>query len=270
MNRHRERETRPEMSFGEGQRWKEDGNRVTKVKYAGTLVVHWTKPLLRQHRCRRESSGPYGEPEENSLRSYHRSNANRDQIFFTIFFIYIEKKEKKYEEEKDRGKGRRDALYVFSIVRSSRLNIAKGKILFAEKENKKWNSRFFFPLLPISLFTACFSRIFSNFSREIIGKLRIAFTFAIVKYAIKICFVTLRSLLSLNAWMKRSNHVVSFEFEEEKRISPTIRHLRILVLWISLADFNRREEEPTKVQNREQKGGSVKWRIPGRLGAKRK
>lgn len=128
----------------------------------------------------------------------------RIQIFFTIFFIYIEKKEKKYEEEKDRGKGRRDALYVFFIVRSSRLNIAKGKILFAEKENKKWNSRFFFPLLPISLFTACFSRIFSNFSREIIGKLRIAFTFAIVKYAIKICFVTLRSLLSLNAWMKRS------------------------------------------------------------------
>lgn len=31
------------------------GNCVTEVKHARTLVAHWTKPLLPQHRCPEES-----------------------------------------------------------------------------------------------------------------------------------------------------------------------------------------------------------------------
>lgn len=58
MNRQREGKTGPQT--GREERREEDGNRVTKVKYAGTLVAHWTEPLLRQHRCPEESSGPYG------------------------------------------------------------------------------------------------------------------------------------------------------------------------------------------------------------------
>lgn len=56
-----------------------DGNCVTKVKYAGTLVAHWTKPLLRQHRCPEELSGPYGRYRETrggGLEQYHLLSFN--------------------------------------------------------------------------------------------------------------------------------------------------------------------------------------------------
>lgn len=94
----------------------EDGNRVTKVKYAGTLVVHWTKPLLRQHRCPRESSGPdgryanrYGQLVTEYRLSPFKRESRDEQRFFTIFFYsYIRKEErKKYEKERDRRKSRR-------------------------------------------------------------------------------------------------------------------------------------------------------------------
>lgn len=146
MNRHRERETRPEMSFGEGQRWKEDGNRVTKVKYAGTLVVHWTKPLLRQHRCRRESSGPYGEPEENSLRSYHRSNANPN-FFYNFFYLY-RKKGKEIRGGKRSGKrAKRRVVRVFhcTIVSFKYLRSRKEKYFLLKKKTKNEILDSFFP-----------------------------------------------------------------------------------------------------------------------------
>lgn len=85
----------------------EDGNRVTKVKYAGTLVVHWTKPLLRQHRCPRESSGPdgryanrYGQLVTEYRLSPFKRESRDEQRFFTIFFLFIYTKGRKKEIRK--------------------------------------------------------------------------------------------------------------------------------------------------------------------------
>lgn len=152
-----------------------------------------------------------------------------------------------------------------------RLNIfEKEKYFLAEKENEKWNSRFSFPCCRFHYLEDVSLEFFFNFSREINSEnyeSRLLWNLAIVKYAIiKICSNTLGSLLSLSVM----NETIKVSFlsnsKRKKRISPTI--LRILVLWIS-ARFQR-GGGTDKIQNREQKGGSWKWRIPGRLGAKRK
>lgn len=124
----------------------EDGNRVTKVKYAGTLVVHWTKPLLRQHRCPRESSGPdgryanrYGQLVTEYRLSPFKRESRDEQRFFTIFFfiyIYERKKErntKRKEIDESRGE-------IVRCVRLSKISWRKENLFFGKKKKMKFLS----------------------------------------------------------------------------------------------------------------------------------
>lgn len=115
----------------------EDGNRVTKVKYAGTLVVHWTKPLLRQHRCPRESSGPdgrYANRYGQLVTEYRLSNVNRgtSNVFLQFFSIYI------YERKKERNMKRKEIDEsrgeVVRCVRLSKISWRKENLFFGKKK----------------------------------------------------------------------------------------------------------------------------------------
>lgn len=135
----------------------EDGNRVTKVKYAGTLVVHWTKPLLRQHRCPRESSGPYGRYALRRTRYrvslFKRGNGmrieGRVQIFLQFFlFIYAKKKRKK-EKEKDGNIFDRERKIYFLVKEKKKLKFLKLKFLSTRCQTNSM-SRIYFSRVKFS------------------------------------------------------------------------------------------------------------------------
>lgn len=131
----------------------EDGNRVTKVKYAGTLVVHWTKPLLRQHRCPRESSGPYGRYALRRTRYrvslFKRGNGmrieGRVKIFLQFFlFIYAKKKRKK-EKEKDGNIFDRERKIYFLVKKKKKTEISQTQISLHSMSNEFDVTNLLFP-----------------------------------------------------------------------------------------------------------------------------
>lgn len=238
----------------------EDGNRVTKVKYAGILVVHWTKPLLRQHRCPRESSGPYGRYALRRTRYrvslFKRGNGmrieGRVKIFLQFFlFIYAKKKRKK-EKEKDGNIFDRERKIYFLIKEKKKLKFLKLKFLSTRCQTNSTSRIYFSRVKFLILFSLiyrfrefrsnkqrCFS---SNFSREGNRKIkknpdRVYFEIFLLRFfsrsqntVIKTVSASVRSLLLSFTFIIKCINILrkcyfSSNFEEEKERSISYEYL---------------------------------------------